>query len=413
MKNEWLIAHKLYSSETDKAGKRMSTPAVKVALAGIIIGITVMVVTVFIVIGFKRTITEKVVGFGSHIQVVNFDNNNTYEMQPIYVSDSILCKLREIKGVNSAEPFATKPGILKTDSQFQTIIFKGMPLTTGNNNEFFRLNLTTGHIPEQNNQILISDNIARKMMLHADTTILCYFIGDNILVRKFQICGTYSTDFVDYDNLFIIGDIEQVKRLNGWDDMQASGIEILIDDFDRIEEVSDRVYFATANQADCDGNFFMTQNIVQLNPAIFSWLDLLDMNVIVIILLMLCVGGFSIVSGLLILILEGIRFIGTMKALGATDIFLRRIYLMQAAMLIGKGMIIGNLIALALCATQYYLRIVPLDPTAYYVSYVPISFHWGWWSIVNIGTLAVTILILLAPSAIVGRISPAKVMQFE
>ena len=413
MKNEWLIARRLYSTDKKDSSKRMSTPAVRVALAGIIIGIAVMVCTVFIVVGFKQTITNKVVGFGSHIQVVNFDNNNTYEMQPIYVSDSLLNKLRNIKGVSSAERFSTKPGILKTDTQFHAVIFKGMPLDADHNKEFFRQNLTFGQMPEKNNQILISDEIARSLNLKTDSTVLCYFIEDNVMVRKFFICGTYKTDFSEYDDLFIIGDITQVQRLNQWDEEQVSGVEILIDDFSKIDDISNAVYFATANQADADDNFYMTQNIIQLNPAIFSWLDLLDMNVLVIILLMLCVSGFNIISGLLILILDSIHFIGVMKALGADNHYLRRIYLMQAAMLIGKGMLWGNLIALSLCALQYFFHIVPLDSTAYYVSFVPVSFHWGWWAIVNIGTLIVSLLILLAPSAILTRISPAKVMQFE
>jgi len=412
MRNEWHIAQRLYQADK-KQGKPMSTPAVRVALASMIIGVAVMVVTVFIVIGFKQTVTNKVVGFGSHIQVVNFDNNNTYEMQPIFVSDTLLKKLRSIQGVNSAEPFATKPGILKTDSQFHAVIFKGMSLTATDNTDFFLKNLTSGTMPAADNEVLISDDIARKLCLRTDTSVLCYFIQDNIMVRKLRISGTYRTDFSDYDDLFIIGDINMVQRLNRWQQDQVSGVEILISDFDDIDDISNRVYFATANQADREGNFYMTQNIVQLNPAIFSWLDLLDMNVLVIIILMLCVSGFGIISGLLILILDSIRFIGIMKALGATDNYLRRIYLMQAAILIGKGLLWGNIIAFALCLAQYYLHLIPLDPTAYYVSYVPVSFHWGWWAVVNVGTLVVSLLILLLPSAVVARISPAKVMQFE
>ena len=412
MTNEWHIARRLFS-EDNRQGRSMSTPAVRVALAGIIIGVAVMIVTVFIVVGFKQTITDKVVGFGSHIQVVNFDNNNTYEMQPISVSDTLLMKLKSIKGVVSAEPFATKPGILKTDSQFHAVIFKGMPLDATANRDFFRQNLTSGSMPQKSNEILISDDIARQLCLSADTSVLCYFIGDDILVRKYRIAGTYNTDFSDYDELFITGDICQVQRLNRWETKQVSGVEILIDDFDNIEQITNNVYFATANRADDEGNFYMTQNIIQLNPAIFSWLDLLDMNVLVIIILMLCVSGFGIISGLLILILDSIQFIGIMKAMGATNSYLRRIYLMQAAILTGKGLLWGNVIAIAVCLLQYCLHIIPLDPTAYYVSYVPVSFHWGWWAVVNIGTLVISLLILLAPSAIITRISPAKVMQFE
>jgi lipoprotein-releasing system permease protein len=217
----------------------------------------------------------------------------------------------------------------------------------------------------------------------------------------------------EMDKVFVLGDINLVRRLNSWDQDQASGVEILVDDLRHLPYTTEDVYFATANRLDKDGNTLYTQNLQQLNPNIFGWLDLLDMNVLIIIILMLCVSGFSIVTGLIILILDSISLIGTLKALGANDQFVRRIFVYQALMLIGKGMLWGNVIGLGICAIQYFTHLIPLDATSYYVSYVPMAFAWGWWLLLNIGTIIISWLILLAPSAIVTQISPAKVMHFE
>ncbi len=416
MQTDFYIAQRLYFRESTHGTEHPSSPhtgpAVRVALWGMIIGVLVMIITIFIVVGFKQTIREKVVGFGSHIQVVNFDNNNTYEMKPIFVSDKLLTKIRNTMGVSHVAPFATKPGMIKTESAFQAIIFKGQK-ADNNTSDFFSTNLIAGQMPQKANEVIISKELSRLMNLAIDSTFICYFIQEQVRARKFTISGIYNTDFVEYDRRFIIGDITQVQQLNGWDSTQVSGVDVLIDHFDDLDEVTNRVYFCTANQEDADGHFYYTQNIRQTNPAIFSWLDLLDMNVIVIIVLMLCVSGICMCSGLIILILEGIQFIGVMKALGASNGLIRRIYLWQAAFLIGKGMLLGNLIGLTLCAVQYFFHIVPLDPTAYYVSYVPISFSWGWWAVLNLGTFMVSMTIMLLPSIVVTKISPAQVMRYE
>jgi lipoprotein-releasing system permease protein len=215
------------------------------------------------------------------------------------------------------------------------------------------------------------------------------------------------------DKLFIMGHIDVVRKLNGWDDNQVSGIEVLVDDLRHLEEATDAVYFATANRLDEEGQAFYTQNLQQLNPQIFGWLDLLDMNVIVIIVLMLCVSGFSIITGLIILIMDSISVIGTIKSLGADNSFVRRVFVAQAIMLVFKGLLWGNVTGIGLCALQYFTHMIPLEAASYYVSYVPVAFSWGWWLLMNIGTLVLTWGILLAPSAVVTQISPARVMHFE
>lgn len=405
-RTEWKIASRLYFSEEGKA--RTSRPAVRVALGGIIIGVVVMIVAICVVVGFKQEVQRKVAGFGSHIQVVNFDNNATYELQPVDISDSLINKLQGLHHVKKVSTFASKPGILKTDSAFQGIIFKGTDYW-----DYFADNLVVGSLPTAANEVIISTVLASQLHLTVGDQILCYFVQESLRVRKLYISGLYNTCMSEMDRMFVLGDIALVRQLNHWKDSQASGIEVLVDDLKYLHEVADRVYFATANRLDEAGNAFYTQTLEQLNPQIFGWLDLLDMNVIIIILLMLCVSAFSIITGLIILILESVNLIGTLKALGANNQFVRRIFIYEAILLVGKGMVFGNIIGLGLVALQHFTRIIPLDAATYYVSYVPMAFPWGWLIILNLGVLAISWLVLLAPSAIVSQISPAKVIHFE
>lgn len=391
-------------------GKRMSRPAVRVAVAGIAVGFIVMLLTIAIAMGFKQEIRNKVIGFGSHIQVVNFDNNNTYQMRPIYASDSLVDALEEIPYVTAAERFCTKPGIIKTDNAFQGIIIKGRE---SHGHDFFEQQIVEGRMPEKNNEVLVSQSLAQMLQLQTDAPLYCYFIDDNVRVRKYTIVGRYDTRFSDYDDLFIIATMPEVQHLCGWKGNEVCGIEIRLSDFNYLYEAADQVYNITANRPDALGNFHYTQTVEQLNPAIFSWLQLLDMNVVIIIILMMCVSAICMISGLIILILDNVQMIGLMKALGATDRMLRKTFLYEAFFLIGKGMIWGNFIGAGLCWLQSTFHLIPLDSATYYISYVPIAFSIGAWVILNIVTLLLSMLVVLGPSAIVSRISPAKVMHFE
>ena len=405
-RSEWKIAKRLYFSEEGKA--RTSRPAVRVALGGIVIGVMVMIVAICVVVGFKQEIQRKVAGFGSHIQVVSFDNNATYELQPVEVSDSLRMKLQGLPHVKQVSTFASKPGILKTDSAFQGIVFKGTDYW-----DYFADNLVEGELPSAKNEVIISTVLADQLHLTVGDAILCYFVQEDLRVRKLYISGLYNTCMSEMDRLFVLGNIDLVRQLNQWKNSQSSGIELLVDDLKYLQEVADRVYFATVGRLDEAGNAFYTQTLEQLNPQIFGWLDLLDMNVVIIIVLMLCVSGFSIITGLIILILESITLIGTLKALGANNRFVRRIFIYEAILLVGKGMLWGNILGLGIVALQYFTQAIPLDAAVYYVSYVPMAFPWGWLVALNIGVLLVAWVIMLAPSAIVSQISPARVMHFE
>lgn len=375
-----------------------------------IVGVMVMILTICIVVGFKQTVTQQVAGFGSHIQVVSFDNNNTYDLQPIEVSDSLLSRLGAYPHVVQAAPFVTKPGMLKTDSAFHGIVLKGTDYW-----DFFALNLKQGQLPSSPQEVLVSQPVARLLGLGVGDAVTAYFVDEtDVRARRFRIVGLYETGFTQFDELFVLTPLATARRLQGWDEHTCSGVEILLDDISQLDPVADEIYFETVNHLDESGyNVYYVQTLHEQNPAVFAWLDLLDMNVVVIIILMLLVAGFNIVSGLIILILDGVQLIGTLKALGADNRFVRRIFLSQAAMLIGKGVLWGNVLGLGLAALQYFTHLIPLDAATYYVSYVPVAFPWGWWLLLNVLTVGLSMLTLLLPSMIISHISPAKVMHFE
>lgn len=405
---ETQIAMRLYFSKDGE--KRTSRPAVRVALAGMIVGVLVMILTICVVVGFKQTITQKIAGFGAHIQLVSFDNNNTYDMQPIEVDDSLLCQLKSYPHVQAVAPFITKPGMLKTDSAFHGIVLKGTDYW-----EFFAANLLEGTIPQAPQEVIISNSVLNRLDLQIGDAINAYFVDESdVRARRWKIVGVYQTGFEQFDQLFVLTPLEATRRLQRWEEKTYSGVEVLLNDVNHIEEVADEMYFDVVNRVDENGyNIYYIQTLHQQNPAIFAWLDLLDMNVVVIIILMLLVAGFNIISGLIILIMESVQLIGTLKAMGADNRFVRRIFLTQAALLVGKGVLWGNIIGLAIAAIQYFGHLIPLDPITYYVSYVPIAFAWEWIILLNVLTIALSMLILLLPSMLITRISPAKVMHFE
>ena len=415
MNTPFFIAHRL-SYGKSRTGSEISRPAVRVATAGVSIGFVVMLLTLFIVIGFKREVKNKVIGFGSHIQLVNFDNNNTYQMQPIVASDSLLNVLSGLPQISEVQCFCTKPGILKTESAFHGIVIKGregIGEYKSGRIDFFEQNLVNGRMPKERNEILISKKQSELLLLSSGDTCMCYFIDERVRARRYVITGLYDTQFSDFDDLFIIGNLAEVQTLNGFETDEVSGVEILLSDFRHIDEVAEEVYLITANRPDRNGNLLYTETIEELQPGIFAWLRLLDMNVIIIILLMMSVSAFCIISGLIIIILDSIPLIGTLKALGADNKMIRQMFLYQAAHLIGKGLVIGNIVGLILSLLQYFFHFVPLDQSTYYVSYVPIALSPTAWLLLNITTAAISILVLLAPSAIVTRISPAQVMRYE
>ncbi|HLP04199.1 MAG TPA: FtsX-like permease family protein [Paludibacter sp.] len=415
MNLEYFIAKRIHFRQGgDK--KNVSRPAVRIAMIGIATGLAVMLVAVAVVVGFKQEVRKKVIGFGGHIQITNFDSNNTYEMQPVRADSTFVRKISEIEGVKHVQRFATKPGIIKTDAEFQGIVLKG--IDSGFNWDFFKANLVEGKIPDVSgskpgNEVIISKYLANLLGLKLGDSFFTYFIQDQVRARKFKIAGLYSTNFIEYDKLFVLTGVRHVQQLNGWDSMSFSGLEVLINDFDNIDRTGNAVFAAVSNKFNEQGETYYVQTIKQLNPQIFSWLDLLDMNVWVILFLMLAVAGFNMVSGLLILILERTNMIGILKSVGSSNWSIRKVFLYHSAFLIGKGMLWGNIVGLTLCAIQYYTGIVPLDPESYYSATVPVVFNWLYIFLLNAGTLVASILMMVGPSYLITKIDPARIIRYE
>lgn len=414
MNLELFIARKIHFS---KQGERQATPpAIRIAMIGIALGLAVMILSVAIVIGFKKEVRNKVIGFGSHIQITNFDNNSSYQTMPIAVSDSFLVALKERSGIRHVETFATKPGILKTETDFQGIVLKGVDRQY--DWSFFQKNLKEGEVfqldsAKRSSDVIISRYLSDLVGLKVGDSFLTYFVEEDVRARKFHITGIYETGFADYDKLFVIADIRQVKRLNGWSDDQVSGVELLVDDYGQVDSLAEDLYFELMDKQDREGNTYYVRSIKELNPMIFSWLEVLDINVVVILVLMLAVAGFTMISGLLIIILERTNMIGILKALGENNRSIRKIFLYVSFFLIGKGMLWGNVIGISLCLLQSYTHLIKLDSSIYYLDAVPVDLNVVSLVLLNIGTLLVSMLMMLGPSYLITRISPAKSIRFE
>ncbi|WP_455496599.1 ABC transporter permease [Coprobacter sp.] len=414
MNLELFIAKKIHFNKDGE--KKVSPPAIRIATLGVALGLAIMIIAVAIVIGFKHEVSGKVIGFGSHIQISGFSNNSSFETLPIGVSDSLKEALIHNPEISHIECFGTKPGILKTDNEFMGIALKGVE--KGYDWSFFEKNLIQGSQPLLSdsivsNEILISQYIADKLHLKVNDLVFCYFIEDNIRARRFKITGIYQTNFTEYDKLFIIGDIRHVQKLNRWESDQYSGIEVKLKDFSKLDDITENLYFDLMNHTDKYGEQYFVRSVRELNPQLFNWLDLLDMNVWVILILMSVVAGFTMISGLLIIILERTNMIGVLKALGASNYSIRKIFMYVSLFLVGKGMIWGNLIGIFLCLLQSQFRIIKLDPNVYYIPAVPIELNPVYIFLLNIACLIISLLMLIGPSYLVSLIRPAKSIKFE
>lgn len=394
----------------------MSRPAVLIAMAGIAIGLAVMLIAVAVVIGFKSEVRNKVIGFGSHIQISNFDAVRSYETHPVVVNDSMMAALSADPRVKHVQRYSTKPGIIKTGDAFQGMVLKGVGPEF--DADFFRSHLVEGEIPVfsdsvSTNQVVVSKAIADKLKLKRGDKIYTYYIQGDVRARRLTVKGIYRTNFSEYDNLFLLTDLYTVNRLNNWKEGQVSGAELQVHDYDGLEETTYRIAVDTDNKKDALGGTYYVQNIVQMNPQIFAWLDLLDLNVWVILILMIGVAGFTMISGLLIIIIERTQMIGILKALGANNLTIRKVFLWFSVFLIGKGMLWGNAIGIAFCLLQSRFNIFKLNPETYYVDTVPVSVNLWIFLLINIGTLLASVLMLLGPSYLITKINPASSMRYE
>ncbi len=417
MNTELFISRRLFFEKSNR--RFLSHKIIRLALVGIALGLVVMILSVAVITGFKNEIRNKVIGFGSHIQVVNFDSNNSFETRPVFKNQTLLDELGLLRGVTGVQVFATKPGMIKTDEYIQGVVFKGVD--SGYDWSFFSNNLIEGRLPAINDsvrsdKILISEQVAWLLELSVGGRVVLYFINeDESTPRMLQltICGLFRTSLEEFDNLFVLGDLQQVQRLNDWSSGQISGIEISITDFKRIYEIEQEVRNTALDYRSDNGDILRTSNIIREYPQIFDWLSVLDMNVWIILILMALVAGFNMISGLLVLILERSRMIGVLKALGSPNWSIRKVFLYLSFFLTSRGLLWGNAIGIALILIQRYFEVIRLNPAAYYVEVVPVNFSLSHLVLLNIGTLVVTILMLVLPSYLVSRISPERTIRFD
>ena len=411
------IARRIYSDHIGDQQK-VSKPAIRIAVAGVAIGLAVMIISVCVVLGFKHTIRDKVVGFGSHIQVANFYTLQSSAIdQPIAIGDSMMNVLKRTDGVKHVQRFAMKQGILKTDNDFLGVMFKGVGPEF--DSTFIHKSMVEGSIPhfsdqQSTNRILISKDMASKLRVKAGDRIFAYFIGEGgVRTRRFTISGVYQTNLAQYDKTTCFCDLYTARKLNAWTDDMVTGAELTVNDFKQLGTTANDIINRVNRTQDQYGNTFSSKTIRELSPQIFSWLDLLDLNVWIILAIMTAVAVMTMISGLLIIILERTTMIGVLKALGARNSTVRHTFLWFAAFIIGKGLLIGDALALALILLQKFTGFAKLDPQTYYVDVVPVELDWTLIVALNIATMLIALFVLIAPSYLVSHIHPAKSMRYE
>ncbi len=395
-------------------GDSVSVPIVKIAVIGIALGLCVMLLSVFIIMGFKGEITDKLSGFTSHLDITSCDEDALYGGQGLMVTDSLLASLRNVENVKQAVCYVTKPAILKSDSGIHGVVLKGVDFLY--DPSFYERHLNVGHWPaltgaKASAEILVSASVAGLLEVKVGDRIAAHFVQDPPRVRMFTIAGIYDTGFKEYDDMFVLCDMRHLQRLNGWtaNEMTGVGVELAdMRDIPQAEKAVDGILYSEETNA-CS----RLTTLYDTAPQIFDWLNLLNMNVVIILTLIIAVAGFNMVSGLLILILDKTTLIGILKALGYRNLSLRRLFLYIAMGLIAKGMLVGNLLALGLGALQSRFQIISLDPEVYYMDTVPIDINVWAILLLNVGVLVIAVLMLMVPTILVSKISPIKAIRFE
>lgn len=410
----FFVAKKLY--DTGEAG-RVSASAVRIATAGVAVGIMVMIISICVTVGFQREIKSRVASLVGHVQVLNTQSLYRTHSTSIQITDSLMGELNRLPGVSNVHRFVLCPGMLKTENAFIGLFFRGVE--AGFDKSFIAANIVSGRVPSfssdsiSNDSILVSASTASALQVRAGDRVYAYFFDNNLRARRFVVSGIFQTNMADFDSKMCFTSMRTAQQLNRWQKDQFSGGEIILKDFAHVEKVSGQVSSMLSRKQDDYGQYYSSVRVDELFPQIFSWLTLLDTNVVAILILMICVAGVTMISGLLVLILERTRFIGVMKAMGSTNSQLRRIFLYLSSMIVVRGLLLGNVLALFLMALQKWTGLVTLDPASYYISYVPVHFPWTSILIVNIVTFLVCVLSLVVPTLVISHISPAKSIRFE
>jgi len=411
------LNYELFIAKRIIAGKEyknsISSPIIKIAITAIALGIVIMLIAVTTSAGLQTKIRDKMAGFKGHVQIVNYDNNNSeVSVVPIDKNQDFYPKFKTISGIKNIQVFASKGGILRTEKDFEGIVFKGV--STDYNWSFFKEYLVEGRIPDltlpRTKEILLSKTVMSRLQLQLNDTILSTFPKNNINKipsnRKYIIVGIYNTGFAQFDKSVMIGDLREVQRLNKWTNNQVGGFEVILDSFDNIQVKGNEIY----NQIEAELN---SKTIVESYPNIFDWIQLFDNNVSFIIVIMILIASINMITALLVLILERVQMIGILKALGSNNWAIRKVFLYNASYLVLKGLFWGNVIGLTLLMFQKYTGIISLNPATYYVSEVPVHINLLTIVFLNIGTLVLCFIMLLIPSYIITKINPAKSIKYS
>ncbi len=420
------LSRRIYGGKADRPqstqdgqqkNENVSRPAIQIATIGVAIGLAVMIVTVSVVLGFKHTIRDKIAGFGSQIQIENIMTINTMSTYPICIDDSMLQVLNGIEGVHHAQRYDQCQGVLKTDSDFLGIVIKG--IGPEYDLSFLQEHLVAGELPvfcdsSTNYPLVVSQTIADKLRLEIGDRIFAYFINDDgVRTRRFNVCAIYQTNMKRFDDIFCITDIYATTKINGWFKEQCAGAELILDDFDKLEATNRNVIKKVNRTLDRYNSIISSMTLLESYPQVFSWLDLLDINVWIILGLMIVLAGFTMTSGLLIIILERTQMIGTLKALGARNAVIRKTFLWFAVFIMGRGLAWGNIIGIGIIILQKTTGIIKLDPQTYYVSEAPMELNIFLIVLLNLATLFICLFVLIAPTYLVSKIEPARSMRYE
>jgi lipoprotein-releasing system permease protein len=416
MNTELYIARKIVPH---KDSTNISKPIVRIAIIAIALGLAVMIVAVSIIVGFKSTISEKIFGFSSHIQIVNYDNNNSFEASPILFNATLQQEIAQEKEVAHVQRFATKPGIVRANNSVKGVIVKGV--AEDYNWDFFEKHCIAGspfRIGDSiTNQVLISKQLADMLQVEVGNTIITTFVpnagGKMPRKRQFEIAGIYETHLQEIDSRFIVADMRHIQALNSWTEEQISGYEVFLHNHRNLQQAQRDIQNIVGFDITPGATRLRVETLQELMPQIFDWLGFLDTNAWVIIILMLMVSGMNMITGLLVIILERTQSIGILKTLGSSNIRIQKVFLYVGAFIIGKGLLWGNVIGITLCALQHFFHLIPLDPHTYFMSYVPTAFSLPALLALNVGTLTITILMLLLPALIISKITPAEAVKFS
>ncbi|NER15260.1 FtsX-like permease family protein [Leptobacterium flavescens] len=411
MNLEYFIAKRIIKGKQYKSS--VSAPIIKIAIAAIAISIVMMMIAIATGTGLQRKIREKVAAFNGHIQIYKYDTNNSdASLNPVSKNQEFYPEFTSVDGINHIQAIATKSGIIRNEKTFEGIVAKGVG--PDYKWDYMKEFLKEGRLPDYtgklNEEVLISDYLAKRLELNVGDTFYTFFLRDSKSQkpnqRVFNIVGTYDSGFEEFDRLYIFSDIRHIQRINRWEEDEVGSFEVFIDDFSKLREKGNEVYGKTLSTLD-------SQTIADEYFNIFDWLSLFDFNIGIIIGIMVLVGGINMITALLVLILERTQMIGILKAIGSSNWSIRKVFLYNAAYLIGIGLFWGNLIGIGLLLTQKYLGLIKLNPTTYYVSEAPVHIGLDYILILNIGTLLLCVSMLLIPSYIITRISPVKAIKFE